>query len=190
MAKNKYQIEIKTKNVSHIVYSKGYVVINANYMIAKEYVQLDDTLMQDKINNDIEFQWDDISKHFNDKVPPIENIIPVFDSTYTPLQDTNLLLEVGKKETAKIFYNPDKKYLTYMNQDYFNLVNNCVSILKDFRQSEKYNNICIFDSNCKLLFLVMPMQVRDSFFYDHYMYAKESRELLGKVEELAQYQIV
>ena len=53
--KNNYRIEIKTKKLESIAYNQDYIVIDSTYMIHKGYAILDNTLLQDKINNDIPF---------------------------------------------------------------------------------------------------------------------------------------
>ena len=186
--KNNYRIEIKTKKLESIAYNQDYIVIDSTYMINKGYATLDNTLLQDKINNDITFFWNSLNNYINPTAPDLSGIIPVFDSEYTPLTDTNLYTTKGKSQ-VKIFYNKDKNYLTYMNQDYFNLVNNCDSILKDFRQANKLGNICIFDSDCKLIFLVMPIILRDTFFTENYLFNREVESVLPDMDNLHKYQI-
>ena len=41
---------IKTKKTDYIIYKDNYICVDGNYIIKADLVQLDDSLMQEKIN--------------------------------------------------------------------------------------------------------------------------------------------
>lgn len=186
--KNNKVIEIKTKKLNEIGYNQDYIVIDGHYIIHKDYALLDDTLMQDKINKNESFYYQAVTKSFNPNIPDLKQLIPVFDSEFTALEDINLYT-IKEGVQVKLFYNREKNYITYMNHDYFKMIDDCTSILNDFRQTKKFGTICIFDSDCKLIYLVMPISVRDTFFTENYVFNRAVESVLPDMDNLHKYQI-
>lgn len=148
---------IKTKKLSQIIYNQGYICINGNYVIKAIYVQLDDTLLQDKINKDEPFSYNMQTKTFGS----IPDILAILTKAETPLRDTKLFLSEGKNK-YEVFYSDIRKEFTYIDSDYLQVLYN-TGLTFQPRQDSKHNAVCMLDADNTILFYVMPIIKRDDF---------------------------
>lgn len=151
---------IKTKNLKNIVYKNGYICINGMYLIKSELVQLDDTLLQDKINRNESFNYyaDNTTrlKYFNDNIPPLEDIIPKNLSEYRPLENTGLYTEIAKTK-AEVFYNPDTRLFSYFDADFTKVFKETKRELKLRQTENRYTSAVVVNNENEILFLIMPI---------------------------------
>lgn len=151
---------IKTKKLKQIIYNNGYICIGSNYIIKADLVQLDDTLLQDKVNKDEPFYFNKFSNSFGTP-PKLVDIIPTDLTTYNKLEPTGLYTDILKTK-ADIFYNKETKQFSYFNSDYLKVFKDTEEKL-NLLQHDKLSSAIVIDANHICLFLIMPMNYRESY---------------------------
>ena len=151
---------INTKKLEQIMYNNGYICIDSKYIIKSELVQLDDTLLQDKVNKDEAFYFNTFNKSF-ETPPNLLDIIPTDLTTYNKLESTELYTDIFKTK-ADIFYNKETKRFVYFNADYLKIFKDTGEKL-NLLQHNKLSPALVIDANLTCLFLVMPMEHRESY---------------------------
>lgn len=162
---------IKTKKTGLIIYKDGYLCVNGNYIIKADLVQVDDTLMQDKINNNIPFYYQTYIKNYSEQIPDLLSIIPKYSASSYYLKETNLLQKsFNTNETFEAFYNDDLGKFIFFDADYIKIFRDTnLSLL--LRQAEPTAAATIYNDNLECLFVVMPCLMKSSFLHqiEHYL---------------------
>jgi len=152
---------IKTKKHDLIVYDKGYLCIDGYYIIKAYLVEIDNELLQDKINKDERFGYDVKSKYFNDVIPKLDEIIPKYDAlNWDILQKTELLTDFNRSK-LKVFYNANQRYFTYLDNDYLEVLAKTRPNYQ-LRQTQKLSGVAYFNGD-DLEFYIMPVNYKNCF---------------------------
>lgn len=149
---------IKTKKLSQIIYTQGYICINGNYIIRADIAQLDDTLLQDKINREESFNYNMETKSFSSSIP---DILSIFNKSDDCLRNTNLFTTEGKNK-YEVFYSDIRKEFAYFNLDYLQVFYN-TELPLELRQDSEFSAACVLDKDYSVLFYLMPVIKRDDF---------------------------
>ena len=155
------QTKIKTKEHETIIYSEGYVVIDSAYMIRADLVELDDSVLQSKIEADEEFNYNTgkllkKSKGFYEGAPRVKQLIPSFSEEWHSLVDT--YLKVMRREIiSDLFYNQNVGYVA-INSDYVKELEGAYEVYYNNWYARTSNSmVACFDTNHEFLMGVMPV---------------------------------
>lgn len=152
---------IKTKKHDLIIYDKGYLCFDGYYIIKAYLVELDNELLQDKINKDERFGYNVTSKYFNDVIPKLDEIMPKYDAlNWDILQKTELLTNFNRSK-LKVFYNANQRYFTYIDNDYLEVLAKTRPNYQ-LRQTQKMSGAAYFNGD-DLEFYIMPVIYRNCF---------------------------
>lgn len=153
--------KIKTKKHETIMYSEGYIIIDSSYMIRADLVELDDTLLQSKIEKNEEFNYNTgkllkKSKGFYEGVPRAKQLIDPFSEEWQKLENTNLKL-MQIKTLSDLFYNQNVGYVA-INSDYVKELEGAYDIFYNHWYARTPNSmVACFDTNHEFLMGVMPI---------------------------------
>lgn len=152
--------EIKTKKLSIVVYNNGYICIDGNYIVKADLVTLDNDLLQNKINKDEPFYYYVPSKNFGDSIPKLIDVIPAYNFNDDILQKTHLTTDFNRNK-LKVFYNVDKRYFTYLNNDYLSIYEK-IKPNYQLMQRSKNSGVAGYDGDI-LEFYIMPVIYKNCF---------------------------
>ena len=162
---------IKTKKTELIIYRDGYICLDGHCIIKADLVQLDDSLMQDKVNNDIPFLFNSYNKTFGQTVPDLLAVIPKSQANSYLLIDTNLQQQsFNSKKLVEAFYNEDLNTFIFFDVEYLKIFRD-TKLLLSLRQSTPTSAATIYNDDLECLFVLMPCMIRDSFLHqiEHYL---------------------
>lgn len=190
MAKQTEKIKLSFKKDlknNILIYNEGFIS-NGDWVLNVDYVEIDDALIQDCINNKHYFQYSPVDKKFYfENVTKLKNLIPTNLCEYDCLTDTGMLHDANNM-TSRMFYNKNKKYFSYMQNNYFKMIDKTL-ILNDFRQLSKTGAITVFTSNYTLIALIMPTIPHSFIDSELYCYDRDAVKELSNNELLREYQI-
>ena len=152
---------LKTKKLEQIIYNQGYICINSHYLIKADLIQLDDTLLQDKINKNEPFYFNKFNNNFGTP-PDVLAIIPKDFSEFIELENTGLKTDIHKT-TADVFYNPETKLFVYFNSEYLKLFTDTGATLKLIQSKNRYNPAIVLDDNYECKFFIMSMANKNAY---------------------------
>lgn len=153
--------KIKTKKHDSIMHSEGYLIIDTSYMIRADMVELDDTLLQSKIENGIEFNYNTgkllkSSKGFLEGVPRVNQLIPPFSGEWRIIEDTTLKL-MQQKVLSDLFYNRSVGYVA-LNSDYVKELEGADDIANNLWYARTPSSmVACYDANHEFLMGIMPV---------------------------------
>lgn len=173
--KQKTKIIMSNKDYKVIFHHNGYTIFDSNFIIIDEYIELENTLFQYRINNNETFGYNtEFEREFTSDTTQIEVLYNAKPKELLNL--TNLYYKAGK-QSIRLLTNPWRNCTILINEDYckfFELLNGA-----KITGTDELSQVACHNED-KLLFLVMPIK-NDAAFSDIYQFSLDNTKEIREV---------
>lgn len=156
------KVQIKTKKANLIIFNQDYICIDGNYMIHKDYCELDNPVFQQYINENKPFKFHNKEVCFNGDIPKLAQLLPtkkgyeLADTHMLELQyDCNILAYEG---------GDNAPYYTFIYKDFYNMINKQNVFDVNWWQIVKLGLVVGYDKEENVAFGIMPQNIRSDYY--------------------------